>query len=105
MQYMEEVFTHIYENNEWGNNININYNGSSGPGSDIDFNKNTFIPLLKKFIIDNDIKTVIDLGCGDFRCGSLTYDELNITYTGYDVYKKMIDHHLINNHNTILFKN
>ena len=30
---------------------------------------------LKKFITDNNI---VDLGCGDFRCGKLIYDDLDI---------------------------
>jgi hypothetical protein len=42
----------VYENNIWGNN-NTEYNGSSGGGSDIDFNKDNYVPFLKKFITDN----------------------------------------------------
>jgi hypothetical protein len=89
---MEQVFTNIYNNHIWGNNNNPEYNGSSGGGSDIDYNKETYIPLLKKFIKDNRIKTVVDLGCGDFRCGKLLYDNLDIVYTGYDTYKKIIEY-------------
>jgi hypothetical protein len=89
---MEEVFTRIYENRSWGNNNNSEYNGSSGPGSDVDYNKENYIPFLKKFIIDNNIKNVVDLGCGDFRCGKLIYDDLDISYTGYDAYKKVVDY-------------
>jgi hypothetical protein len=76
-----------------GDNSDAEYNGSSGGGSNIDYNKNTYVPFLKKFIIDNNIKTVVDLGCGDFKCGKLIYDDLNIiSYTGYDAYKKVIDY-------------
>ena len=89
---MEEIFTNIYENNAWGNNNNSEYAGSSGPGSEIYYNENTYVPFLKKFIIDNNIKTIVDLGCGDFKCGNLIYDDLDITYTGYDAYKKIIDY-------------
>jgi hypothetical protein len=89
---MESVFTHIYENNVWGNNNSTEYNGSSGGGSEINFNRDTYIPFLKKFITDNNIKTIVDLGCGDFRCGKLIYDDLNILYNGYDAYKKIIDY-------------
>lgn len=89
---MEKSFTNIYESNEWGNNKNNLYNGSSGEGSKIDFNKDTYVPFLKKFIIDNNIKTVNDLGCGDFLCGKLIYDDLDISYTGYDTYKKIVDY-------------
>jgi hypothetical protein len=89
---MESVFTSIYENNSWGNNNNPEYNGSSGSGSDVNYNKDSYVPFLKKFIIDNNIKNIVDLGCGDFRCGKLIYDDLDITYTGYDTYKKIIDY-------------
>lgn len=44
------IFTNIYQTNEWGNNNNNNYQGSSGEGSSIEFNYNTYIPFLKTFI-------------------------------------------------------
>ena len=91
---MEECFTRVYETNEWGNNHSGEYKGSSGEGSAVDFNKNTYIPFLKKFITNNNIKSVVDLGCGDFRCGKLIYDDLNVSYIGYDTYKKVVEHNL-----------
>jgi len=90
---MEDIFTNIYENKIWGDNNINNYNGSSGGGSDIDYNKDTYIPFLKKLIIDNNITNITDLGCGDFKCGPLIYDDLDILYRGYDAYKKVIDYH------------
>lgn len=89
---MEEVFTNIYECNLWGDNNNNEYKGSSGEGSCIEFNKDSYVTFLNKFIIDNNITNVVDLGCGDFRCGKLIYDDLNILYTGYDAYKKVIEY-------------
>jgi hypothetical protein len=89
---MESYFTNIYENNIWGNNNNNEYKGSSGSGSFIDYNKDSYVPFLKHFIINNKINTVVDLGCGDFLCGKLIYDDLDIKYTGYDTYKKLIDY-------------
>ena len=89
---MEPVFTNIYEHNEWGNNNISGYNGSSGEGSEIDYNKDIYVSFLKEIITDNNIKTIVDLGCGDFKCGKLIYDDLDILYTGYDVYKKLIDY-------------
>jgi hypothetical protein len=91
---METVFTNIYENKLWGNNNHTEYKGSSGEGSHINYNKDNYIPFLKTFITDHNIKNIVDLGCGDFKCGKLIYDDLDIVYTGYDAYKKIIDYHL-----------
>jgi hypothetical protein len=92
--YMELFFTNVYENEIWGDDNNDAYNGSSGGGSFVEFNKSTYVPFLKKYIIKNNIKTIVDLGCGDFKCGKLIYDDLDILYTGYDTYKKIIDYNL-----------
>lgn len=90
---MEEVFTTIYESSCWGNNHNDNYSGSSGPGSSPDYNRK-YIEIVRSIINDYNINTVVDLGCGDFRIGRLLYNDLNVSYTGYDTYKKMIDYHI-----------
>ena len=89
---METVFTNVYENKTWGDNGIKEYNGSSGGGSTIEYNIDNYIPFLKKFIKDNDILNIVDLGCGDFKCGKLIYDDLDIFYTGYDAYNKIIDY-------------
>jgi SAM-dependent methyltransferase len=92
---MEDFFTNIYESNAWGGNDHPSeYSGTSGGGSEINFNKDTYIPFLKDFIINNKIKNIVDLGCGTFKCGKLIYDDLDIKYTGYDTYKKVIDYNL-----------
>ena len=88
-----DVFTYIYENNVWGNNNNNNYLGSSGSGSSINQVINDYVPFLRSFIIDNNIKSVIDIGCGDFLSGKLIYDDLDVIYYGYDAYKRLIDYH------------
>lgn len=63
----------------------------SGPGSSLSYNKNTYIPFIKKFITDHNIKTIVDFGCGNFLCGEAIYNDLDISYIGYDVYHKIID--------------
>jgi hypothetical protein len=90
-------FTHIYKTSEWDNNNNNYYVGSSGGGSTLEYNIYDYIPYLRYFIIYNKINTVVDLGCGDFICGKYLYNKLNIKYTGYDIYDKLIDYH--NNYN------
>jgi hypothetical protein len=89
---MLKTFSDIYENKCWGDNKHNDYAGSSGCGSAIDYNKNTYVPFLRDFIKKNNIQSVIDLGCGDFRCGPLIYNDLNIKYIGYDAYQKVVDY-------------
>jgi hypothetical protein len=90
---METVFTNIYESNIWGaNNIAHGYSGTSGQGSDVSYNADNYIPFLKKFIAEHNIESIVDLGCGDFRCGPLIYDDLDVTYNGYDIYEKVIEY-------------
>ena len=89
---MEQIFTNIYESKAWGDNGNAHYSGSSGPGSDVHYNATYYIPTLKQFIAEKGICSVVDLGCGDFRCGPAIYDDLDVIYTGYDAYKKVVDH-------------
>jgi len=90
---MEQVFTNIYENRSWGGNVSNEFSGTSGSGSSVEYNNKVYIPFLKKYITDNNIKTVVDLGCGDFRCGSVIYDSLDIIYNGYHAYNKVIEVH------------
>ena len=80
----EQIFTNCYENLVWGDNKNINYKGSSGDGANIEFNKD-FIVFLKNFITTNNIKSIVDLGSGDFKCGREIFEKLNINYYGYDI--------------------
>jgi hypothetical protein len=84
-----KIFTSVYENKVWGNNQHLEYDGSSGDGSFLEKNSE-YISLLKAFIKDKSIKTVVDLGCGDWKCGSALYDDLPIQYTGYDAYEKIV---------------
>lgn len=90
---MEPIFTKIYETKLWGDNKKDKYSGSSGDGSDIEFNTK-YIQILKKIINDYNISNIVDLGCGDFKIGRLLYDDINVLYTGYDTYKKVIDYNV-----------
>ena len=80
-----KVFTHIYENKIW------HKDGGSGDGSTIEFNKEEYIPFIIKFIKTHSINSVVDLGCGDWQSSHLIYDNLDIKYTGFDVYENIIN--------------
>ena len=66
-----KIFTKIYETKKWGE---INGKGTSGNGSSIEVTGTEYNPFIKNFIKENNIRTVVDLGCGDFVCGNLLYD-------------------------------
>lgn len=90
-------FTEIYENCSWGDNNEETYKGTSGGGSSIEYNDKKYIPFLKNLIVTLNIGSIIDLGCGDFRCGKLIYDDIdNINYYGYDAYDKVIEYNKSN---------
>lgn len=88
----ERIFTDVYASGNWGTNNDPLYKGSSGAGSSVEFNTR-YIEFLRGFLLKNNIKTVLDLGCGDFRCGPSIYDDIDLTYYGYDTYKDLIERH------------
>ena len=89
------VFTYMYEEHLWGDNGEKEYNGTSGDGSDVKYNIDTYIPNIKDFIKKNNIHKIIDLGCGDFRCGPYIYNDISVNYIGYDTYLKVINKNII----------
>ena len=91
---MPVIFTNMYNNLAWGDKHCQQYSGSSGPGSFLNINSQ-YISFLQKFINDNNIKVIVDIGCGDFATGSAIYDNLNIYYFGYDVYEEIIKYDMI----------
>lgn len=91
---VELAFENIYENNMWGlpSSDRRNKKFFSGGGTNItnDFELG-YRKLLQSYLDKPDIKTVIEIGCGDFEVtGSL--DLSNVDYTGYDVVKSLIDY-------------
>jgi SAM-dependent methyltransferase len=83
----EETFTLIYENKVW--NVNEENEGFSGPGSTL-ANTKEYRKFLQKFLKEHNIRSVTDVGCGDWTF-SKAIDWTGIQYTGYDVVKSIID--------------
>jgi SAM-dependent methyltransferase len=82
----KQVFTDIYLSNLWGGNKG---EFCSGDGS-VNKYTSTYIEVVKDFIIDKQIKTVIDLGCGDFKVGAkIQLDKIN--YIGIDIVEVLIE--------------
>ena len=78
---MENQFTNIYNKNIWGN--------GSGKGSTPEYNKK-YMEFLENFIRERDIKTIWDLGCGDWQFSQFI-DWNGAKYTGVDCVKSVVE--------------
>lgn len=79
----ENVFTDIYQRGVWGSQW------FSGGGAETQ-NARSYVSFLQKFLRAKNIKTVVDVGCGDWQFSQYV-DWNGITYTGYDVVKHIIE--------------
>ena len=77
-----DVFDKIYENSYWGK--------GSGGGSSPEATQPYKI-FLEDFIRQHDIKSVVDLGCGDWQFSQFL-DFGGATYIGIDASKRVIAH-------------
>src|SRR5882672_4828237 len=85
----QQAFTDIYRQAIWGQNAQGA--GRSGPGSTL---RATLIyrTFLRQFMRDNDIRSVVDGGCGDWEF-SQAIDWSGIDYKGFDIVESNITHH------------
>lgn len=81
---IKKIFTDIFLNNEWGGEESV-----SGPGSSLEQTKIliTQLPILFKQF---DVKSILDIPCGDFYWMS-NVDLNNINYIGADIVDKIIE--------------
>ena len=77
---MREQFEEIYADNIWG--------CGSGEGSLPKYTRN-YVAFLERFLRDNRIRTVADLGCGDWKF-SRFIDWGDVEYHGYDVVRPVL---------------
>lgn len=82
-----ETFGEIYEKNVWGGASGEFY---SGEGSTEKYSEK-YAAAIRKFIRENNVKTVVDLGCGDFRVASKFVSD-DFHYTGCDVVPSLVEH-------------
>lgn len=91
-EQVKTAFSAIYQNGVWGKNKDGL--GCSGSGSTA---KNTelYRIYLELFLENNQIKSVVDIGCGDWEFSQLI-NWNSIKYTGYDVVKSVIENNTKN---------
>jgi len=82
---LEEAFTKIYDKNIW-----LRKKSKSGSGSDDEETKYVKKELIE-FIKTNNIKSILDIGCGDFNWMKKIIEKTNIKYLGVDFVKPLIE--------------
>lgn len=80
MHPLASVFERIYRDGLWAN--------GSGTGSD-PANTERYRMFVERFIVQNNIQTVVDLGCGDWRSSRLI-DWNGVGYLGVDVVESVV---------------
>ena len=82
-----EVFSEIYANNLWGGLSGkfCSGSGSAGPVAD------AYCEAVIHFIRAHEIKSIVDVGCGDFRIGSRIAPAVE-SYTGLDVVPDLVSY-------------
>lgn len=88
-----DVFNEIYKTSNWGY--------KSGPGSYPE-NAVVWTNIVNSFLKKEDVVTVLDIGCGDWRLGK-TYMLENKQYTGMDVSSVIINEIQSNSKENIKF--
>lgn len=83
---IKNAFTNIYDKNIWGCGSGV----GSLPEATIHYRE-----FLEKFLKENNIKSVVDFGCGDWQFSKLI-DWSGIEYTGYDVVQSVIENNKAN---------
>ena len=89
---LRSKFTDIYNTDVWRQPGEKQLKYYSGRGSDDEFTRR-YVEVVSDFIRQNRIRTVLDIGCGDFRVGrQLISSNPGISYTGVDIVEPLIQH-------------
>jgi len=99
---MENAFTNVYKHKIWGvakdsSDVVTHGFGSSGDGSIYEKAK-PYVDFLSDFIKQNNVKSIVDIGCGDWQFSKHLYNEnediymKQVDYYGYDCCKQVIEH-------------
>jgi 2-polyprenyl-3-methyl-5-hydroxy-6-metoxy-1,4-benzoquinol methylase len=83
----EQVFTRIYQENAWGGKAGEFCSGSGTTNPNVGL----YVEKLVKFIDEHQVKSVLDIGCGDFRVMNQVTQQTNVHYVGGDLVKDLIN--------------
>jgi hypothetical protein len=83
----ERTFERIYARNYWGGDSG---EFSSGSGS-ADAITSSYVDVVRNFVRERGVRSIADLGCGDFRVGGQLLSE-GVDYVGVDIVRPLIEH-------------
>lgn len=86
---VEDIFSGIYKRNEWGGTPGSFYSGEGTHHPDT----LRYIQQVNAFIAERKIKSVLEIGCGDFHVSGQILQNLDVSYLGGDVVDDLIAHH------------
>ena len=81
-----DIFSEIYDRNRWGGRQGAFHSGSGSTATHAEH----YGRVIRDFIRSRDVRTVVDLGCGDFRVGAKLIDT-GVIYTGVDIVPDLIE--------------
>jgi hypothetical protein len=84
---LREVFAAIYRERHWDTVYSQPYDSGSGSAEQF---AGPYCDLISRFISERRIRTVVDLGCGDFRVGR----EVAALYIGVDIVPDLVTQRL-----------
>ena len=79
---MEKAFTNVYQSHRWGE--------GSGYGSKPE-NAQPYLILLQKYVVNQKIHSIVDLGCGDWQLMRTIKLPDTTRYDGVDVVKSIVE--------------
>ena len=86
---VSDCFSEIYHTKRWGEADGEAF--CSGGGSEAQFAV-PYVKLVQSLIAEHKIRTLVDLGCGDFRVGRMLFPQRDLQYVGVDVVPDLIAH-------------
>lgn len=86
----KDAFRQVYATRNWGTSQSDEpfYSGAGSEGSAAE----EYCQLVSQFVRDQGIRTIADLGCGDFRIGRRIAEQA-ARYVGVDIVPELVDYY------------
>lgn len=85
---LQQIFEDIYSGKKWGGS---DREFDSGSGS-VDAVASPYVDAIARYVADRGVRSIVDLGCGDFRVGRAIVAATGVRYTGVDIARPLIEH-------------